>query len=78
MRIAIADNNFQQINVLSRFIQKSMLSIDIIWSATDGADVLERCKYERPDLLLVGLSLGGMNSIDVIRNVMLNSPGQLM
>jgi len=45
----------------------------VVWTATSGADAVDRCAQEPPNLILMGL-LAGMDGVEATRRIMASSP----
>lgn len=72
--IVIADNNS---NV--RDNMRALLEIEsdfrIVGEAKDGLEALRLVKGLKPNVLVVDLAIGGMNGIEIIKEVVSRSPG---
>ena len=58
--------------VLHFFDSESDLQISSV--AVDGLDAVQKAKELQPDLILMDLSLPGMNGIDATRQILIHSP----
>ena len=58
--------------VLRFFDSESDLQISSV--AVDGLDAVQKAKELQPDLILMDLSLPGMNGIDATRQILIHSP----
>jgi two-component system, chemotaxis family, response regulator WspF len=47
---------------------------EIIWTAHDGAEGVARCAERRPDLVLMDLTVPGMNGVEATRQIMAHTP----
>jgi DNA-binding NarL/FixJ family response regulator len=54
---------------------QSQIDLRIISVATDGLEAVHKAKEVQPDLILMDLSLPGMNGIDATRQIRIHSPG---
>jgi len=54
---------------------QSEIDLRIISVATDGLEAVHKAKEARPDLILMDLSLPGMNGIEATRQIRILSPG---
>ena len=46
----------------------------IAWIARDGAEAVERCTRDRPDLILMDLIMPRMNGVEATRQIMAKTP----
>lgn len=73
MKIAIV-NDVQAIRtILSRVIAEHTHH-QIVWTAGDGQEALERCQNERPDLILMDLLMPVMGGVEATRRIMDTCP----
>jgi two-component system, NarL family, response regulator NreC len=54
---------------------QSEIDLQVISIATDGLEAVHKAKELQPDLILMDLSLPGMNGIEATRQIRLLSPG---
>lgn len=47
---------------------------EIAWTAVDGRDAIERCRADRPDLILMDLIMPVMDGVEATRRIMAQSP----
>lgn len=74
MRIAIASQNHYQIDLLTQLIAEAIPDQQVIWTTSDGLSAIKNCQENRPELLLVSVSLTSMNGIEATRIIMSDSP----
>lgn len=67
-KILIVDDDPEVVEVLRRFLEKSSPGY-IVNVATNGEDAIASLLVEVPDLVLLDLSMPGMNGVEVLRHV---------
>jgi two-component system, chemotaxis family, response regulator WspF len=73
MRVGIV-NDLPGISELLRRIVDLTRKHHVIWVAGSGADALELCVKETPDLILMDLVMPGMNGAEATRRIMASTP----
>jgi len=73
IRIAIVHHEAQTLDSLKKIVG-SVPDYQIVWMAGDGPEVLRKCTRDKPDILLVDLTLPGMDAVKVICSIMQTSP----
>lgn len=73
MRIAIVNDDKGNILVLSRILDEHS-DHEIIWTAEDGAEALEKCIKDTPDIILMDLKMPVMNGIKATEAIMQQCP----
>ena len=69
MKIAIVDDEILVRVGIRSIIEWEKHDCCIIWEAGSGAEALEKYEAERPDLLLLDLTMPGIGGIEVIRRL---------
>jgi len=77
MRIAIAYSLSEASEVLRRVII-SHPGYEILWSAKDGIEAVEKSAIDTPDLMLIDLSLPGMDGVETTRLIMKEHPCSIL
>lgn len=72
MRIAIVNDMKMTVEMLRRIISAS--SHKVAWVAYDGAVAVNKCKEDRPDLILMDLIMPVMDGVEATRLIMEKSP----
>lgn len=72
MRIAIAALP-EQGDVLRRAVAVKP-EYRIVWIVTSGTEAVRRCAKDTPDLILMGLSLEGIDGVEATRRIMASTP----
>jgi two-component system, cell cycle response regulator DivK len=65
-RILVADDDFDLRTIVSDFLTSEGFEVIL---AVDGEEALNKAKAEKPDLLVLDLSMPKMNGWDVARNI---------
>ncbi len=73
MKIAIVNDTRMAVESLRRVIT-SIPEYRLAWVAYDGAEAVEQCARERPDVILMDLIMPVMDGVEATRQIMLDSP----
>ncbi len=72
MRIAIVNDQEIAIAALRRVLAKS--NCEIVWIAYNGAEAVEKCRRDKPDLILMNLIMPVMNGAEATSIIMKENP----
>jgi two-component system response regulator WspF len=72
MRIGIVNNESGETEVLLKAVALKS-EHHVVWTGKSGADAVELCAKEPPDLILMGL-LAGMDGVEATRQIMASAP----
>jgi two-component system response regulator WspF len=73
MRIAIVNDLAMAVEVLRRIVT-SAPGCSVAWTAADGAEAVEKCAADRPDLILMDLIMPVMDGAQATAAIMTQSP----
>ena len=73
MRIGVVNHDDKSIEIISRVVS-TMLENRIVWTAKNGKEAVEKTAGNRPDLVLMNLSLPVMDGIYAIERIMKENP----
>jgi len=73
MRIAVANAQPAAVEILRRIIA-SMPGHDLAWTAASGQEALEKCRRDRPDLILMDLTLPVLDGVQATGRIMKEAP----
>ncbi|WP_206241792.1 chemotaxis response regulator protein-glutamate methylesterase [Novosphingobium terrae] len=72
MRIAIVNDLPMAVEAMRRALSAS--PHQIVWTAGDGAEAVDLCARDRPDLILMDLTMPRMNGVEATRRIMAQNP----
>ncbi|MGC1305911.1 MAG: chemotaxis response regulator protein-glutamate methylesterase [Phormidesmis sp.] len=73
IRVAIANDTLIALEALRRVIATDP-NYELIWTAKDGAQAVEKCQRDRPDLILMDLLMPQLDGVEATRQIMAQSP----
>jgi two-component system response regulator WspF len=73
MRIAIVNDVFMAVEAMRRVVARGRQH-EVAWIARDGAEALERCSRDTPDLILMDLIMPKMDGVEATRRIMATTP----
>jgi two-component system response regulator WspF len=73
VRISIVNERVRDADALRRAVALTP-EHRVIWIAKTGAEAVERCTRETPDLLLMDLFMAGMDGVEATRRIMASAP----
>ena len=72
LRVLIADDNPGVVKAVSRLLS---VDHDVVGSVADGRELLEAARLLRPDVVVLDLSLGEVDSLEACRHLTRDHPG---
>ena len=73
MRLGLVNDMPMALEVLRRVVAKEPRH-QIAWTARDGAEAVQRCAEDRPDLILMDLIMPVMDGVEATRRIMAATP----
>lgn len=73
MRIAIV-NDLRLATETLRSVVCSRPDLQVAWTAVDGREAIERCRADRPDLILMDMIMPVMDGVEATRRIMRECP----
>ncbi len=73
MRIAIVNDQNIALESMKRALKKAPAA-EIAWTAYDGAEAVEKCAQDKPDLILMNLIMPVMNGVEATCKIMRENP----
>jgi two-component system response regulator WspF len=73
MRIAIVNDMVFAVETMRRVLSHAQ-GHELAWVARDGAEAVERCAHDKPDLVLMDLVMPGMDGVEATRRIMAKCP----
>jgi DNA-binding NarL/FixJ family response regulator len=68
MRVILVDDSPEFIATARRLLERE--GVEVLGTATNGAEAVEKVRELKPDVTLVDIDLGGESGFDVVREVL--------
>ena len=73
MRVALVNDLRMAIEALRRSVL-SMPDVEIAWIAEDGKQAVQRCREDKPDVILMDMIMPVMDGVEATRQIMQQCP----
>ncbi len=73
MRIGIVNDSKVALRAI-KLVVEGEKDISVAWTAEDGAEAIERCRQERPDMILMDIVMPHVNGVEATRRIMQETP----
>lgn len=73
IRLAIVNDVRMAAEILRRIVS-SLADVEVAWIAENGLESVEKCRADRPDLVLMDLIMPVMNGVEATRRIMQATP----
>ncbi len=77
MKIAIVNDMLMAVEALRRVLSQSG-DIEVIWVANNGAQAVEQCQKDKPDLILMDLIMPVMDGVEATKQIMQQTPCSIL
>ena len=73
MKIGIVNDSKVALRAIQLVVEKEK-DISVAWTAEDGAEAVERCRADRPDMILMDIVMPHVNGVEATRRIMQETP----
>lgn len=73
IKVLVVDDSYFMRRVISEILEADP-QLQVVGTASNGADGLEKIKYLQPDVVTLDIDMPGMNGMSVIRHIMIQCP----
>lgn len=73
-RVLLVDDEPIMIASLAQMIQKNLPDLEVVATAKNGRDAIEKSHQYRPDILITDIKMPGINGLDAIRDLKAHFP----
>jgi two-component system, chemotaxis family, response regulator WspF len=73
MKIGIVNDSKVALRAIQLVVEQEK-DISIAWTAEDGAEAVERCRVDRPDMILMDIVMPNVNGVEATRRIMQETP----
>ena len=73
IRVGIVNDLALATTVLERIVASDS-AMRVVWKAADGAEAIDLCRRERPDVVLMDLIMPNVDGVAATRRIMADTP----
>lgn len=73
MKIGIVNDSKVALRAIRLVVEREP-DISVVWTAEDGAEAVEKCRVQKPDMILMDIVMPHVNGVEATRRIMKETP----